>query len=96
MAYNGWSNYETWNVNLWLDNDQGSYDEKRDIIRRADDKNEAAETLKSWVNEMAPDLGASMFADLLGAALSEVDWYEIVEADWDELHEEDEDEASNG
>jgi hypothetical protein len=23
--YNGWSNYQTWNVMLWLDNDQGSY-----------------------------------------------------------------------
>jgi hypothetical protein len=22
--YNGWTNYETWAVNLWLDNEQGS------------------------------------------------------------------------
>ena len=25
-TYNGWSNYETWNWNLWLDNDQGAYE----------------------------------------------------------------------
>lgn len=25
MAYNGWKNYETWNVNLWLNNDEGLY-----------------------------------------------------------------------
>ena len=25
MAYNGWKNYETWNVNLWLSNDEGFY-----------------------------------------------------------------------
>ena len=24
-TYNGWTNYETWVVNLWIDNDQGSY-----------------------------------------------------------------------
>jgi len=24
--YNGWTNYETWNVKLWMDNDQGSYE----------------------------------------------------------------------
>ena len=23
--YNGWTNYETWAVVLWIDNDQGSY-----------------------------------------------------------------------
>jgi len=23
--YNGWTNYETWNVALWLDNDYESY-----------------------------------------------------------------------
>ena len=22
--YNGWTNYETWLVNLWMDNEQGS------------------------------------------------------------------------
>ena len=23
--YNGWTNYATWNVALWLDNEQGSH-----------------------------------------------------------------------
>ena len=23
--YNGWTNYETWNVKLWMDNDESTY-----------------------------------------------------------------------
>ena len=26
MSYNGWTNYETWNVALWIDNDETSYE----------------------------------------------------------------------
>jgi len=25
MSYNGWQNYETWNVALWVQNDEGLY-----------------------------------------------------------------------
>lgn len=41
--YNGWQNYETWNVALWLDNEQGSYNYWREraeeIVKDADGDN---------------------------------------------------------
>jgi hypothetical protein len=92
--YNGWNNYETWNVALWIDNDQGSYSQRQEMAQDAWDNAEAdknftreeratldlSDALKSWIEEMNP-IGdqASMFTDLLNAALGEVDWHEIAE-----------------
>lgn len=95
MAYNGWKNYETWNVALWIDNERGSYDEAREMARQAWERATTengltrkkiavvrlAEQVREWVNGMNPLAGqASMFTDLLNAALSEVDWHEIAES----------------
>jgi hypothetical protein len=93
--YNGWTNYETWVVNLWLDNEQGSQEywqeQAQECVQHAidddssDPKNAAtnalAELLKDQHDEAQCALVgvAGVFADLLNAALSEVDWYEIAE-----------------
>lgn len=85
--YNGWTNYETWAVALWLDNDEQSYRYWRRQVawRRRDEgdnqrvRADLAEQLKREVVDAAPLDECSLYADLLNAAFSEVDWYEIVE-----------------
>ena len=83
QGYNGWANYETWLVNLWLQNEPGTEDDCRVISRREINKGGSAyslgEELKHYVEDLMPDLGASMAADLLSAALGNVDWREIAE-----------------
>lgn len=97
-TYNGWTNYETWNVKLWMDNEEGSYRWGRELAQESWDNAEAdrdftreqramldlADTLKSHYQEAMGDFldnanaSSSFWADLLGAALSEVNWHEIA------------------
>ena len=89
--YNGWTNYETWVVALWMDNEQGSCDfwaeEAQDAYNHADADStftkleRATLTLATGIKEHHEEntptvVGA--YADLLNAALSEVDWHEIA------------------
>ena len=33
QTYNGWANYETWNVTLWIGNDWGLYQLACEVVR---------------------------------------------------------------
>jgi hypothetical protein len=81
--YNGWFNYETWLVNLWLSNDQDSYDMVRDLIRNPYSDRavyDLADALKEYIEESNPLASeANLFSDLINAALCEVNYDDIAE-----------------
>lgn len=84
--YNGWTNYETWNANLWIDSDCqlsehialvtadlfGSYEDIAEITYKV------SEFIKDQFNDNAPELGASFYSDMISASLREVNFYEIA------------------
>jgi len=63
--YNGWHNYETWNMNLWLTNDSGFYEiaeERIEEIAKDEsinegysnlDKMDVAYKVSQWLEEYA-------------------------------------------
>ena len=86
QTFNGWTNHETWCVNLWLTNEPETDETLRMLAQMNASEYWRAERLKDYVEGMAPeDTGATMFVDLLRGALDNVNWREIVK------HHEDDD-----
>ena len=79
-TYNGWKNYETWLVNLWLTNEECYYGQLREIVKNFNTTYEQADELEQYVRFAVDTVDLpGLRLDLLGAALSRVDWLEIVE-----------------
>ena len=77
MSYNGFSNYETWLVCLWIDSEEGSY---HYWLGQAEGltAGELADRLKDEHLENLP-VTSGIYCDLLTSALNAVDWLEAAE-----------------
>lgn len=80
VDYNGWSNYETWAIHLWLTGDEGLYRMITAEARRIGDEYELADFIKKFVNENNPIEHPSMYADLLQSAIDTANYREIAAA----------------
>ncbi len=83
-SFNGWTNWETWSVDVLLSNDEGLYNDTLDILANALPLAGAADLKQYVINDVPESL-------LDGVNLGVVDWDEIVEA-WADMSEE----LSNG
>ena len=88
--YNGWKNWETWNIALWFDNDEGSYNMVRDwAIESNKDTDTLADMIKDYVDEENPlSNSPSFYSDILQSGLDEADFYEIAKHFLDQIDDE--------
>lgn len=54
-TYNGHKNYNSWNVSLWLNNDEAAYRLMLDCIKRTSNRRAAAERMINSLPEKTPD-----------------------------------------
>jgi hypothetical protein len=88
-GYNGWSNYETWLVNLWF----GDYFAELGADYGREFTPEMAESaVEEYMSEEGSLPSSGFAADILNAALRNINWQEIVDHHVDE---DDEDEDIN-
>ena len=89
--YNGYTNYPTWVVELWIDNNRFDHDYWLEMARQHNSIYDLSAALKSnyeMVNPLGDD--ASVFSDLMTWALAYVNWDEIAKNYLDAITEEEE------
>jgi hypothetical protein len=91
-GYQGWTNYETWCVKLWIDNEESSYnywqERAEELLEDAVTPTvDLADELEEAFVEGDPLEEAGVYTDLLYSALGKVNWYEIAKSILEEVKE---------
>lgn len=55
MSYNGWTNWETWQILLWIDNEEYSHKEMRRFLRRNRHSQSLPKLIEEFVRELYPN-----------------------------------------
>ncbi len=80
-TYNGWCNRETWLASLWVGNTRSGYELLCGVIDQKVSDFRKVEMLKERLREELcyPEIGSSLWSDLLQTAWGRVNWLEVLE-----------------
>ncbi len=84
---NGWENYPTWATQAHIKKMEQSYIYWRDITLNSKSLEELENRLKKEITEAAPDLGPSLYKDILQFALELINWHEIAVSMWEDMRQ---------
>jgi hypothetical protein len=73
MPYEGWSNRETWNIALWLNNTEGDYRYCMELAEKHKTKTALGKALKE-------NYGQVGFGDTPASRMNRVHWSEVAES----------------
>ena len=76
-TYEGWKNWETWNVILWIDNEEPLYRSKVAFLRGFCAEDLTADDVEQFCRELFPEGTPDM--DKTDNGMNAVDWDEIVD-----------------
>jgi hypothetical protein len=81
-GYNGWANYETWNVVLWINNDEGLYNHARDLMDAWNEDSHGS--MDHFYSRAAREVCSELFPsgqtpDGVKLSDSRIDWIAIVD-----------------
>ena len=81
QTYNGWTNWETWNFNLWINNNEALYW----IVNKALGDFILEDTFEAFLKGTAKNIvGTELCLDLKVKDIKNINFKEITELMWEE------------